>query len=246
MLNRRIPSARRTTLNAACPLIIAAAGAVMLFLAWPSGCRGQGAVGAGTPSALEADSTGWLDVMPPADLKGWYRVPVPPGAKLGRQQWHVDADKKLLICDGDGGHDMLLSEKEYGDAVFHVEFRYVAAAGKSGYNSGIYVRNSRDGAIWHQAQIGDASGGYLFGESPDAGAKPKFFTFTGEVKDGRVKPAGQWNTLEITARGKTLTLWVNGAVTCEFRNCGREKGHIGVEGEGYLIEFRNLKVKELH
>jgi len=34
------------------------------------------------------------------------------------------------------------------------------------------------------------------------------------------KPAGQWNTLEMTARGKTLTLWVNGAVTCQFRDCG--------------------------
>ena len=61
----------------------------------------------------------------------------------------------------------------------------------------------------------------------------------------RVKPAGQWNTMEVTARGKTLTLWVNGAVTCQFHNCGQEKGHVGLEGEGYRIEFRNLKVKEL-
>ena len=60
-----------------------------------------------------------------------------------------------------------------------------------------------------------------------------------------MKPAGQWNTLEMTARGKTLTLWVNGAVTCQFRDCGQEKGRVGLEGEGYRIEFRNLKVKEL-
>ena len=60
-----------------------------------------------------------------------------------------------------------------------------------------------------------------------------------------MKPAGQWNTLEMTARGKTLTLWVNGAVTCQFGDCGLEKGRVGLEGEGYRIEFRNLKVKEL-
>jgi len=35
-------------------------------------------------SALEADSAGWVDVMPTADLKGWSRVPVPPGAPLGK------------------------------------------------------------------------------------------------------------------------------------------------------------------
>ncbi|MBN1344171.1 MAG: DUF1080 domain-containing protein, partial [Phycisphaerae bacterium] len=72
-----------------------------------------------------------------------------------------------------------------------------------------------------------------------------FFSTDKAVKDGRVKPAGQWNTLEITARGKVLTLWVNGAVTCEVRNCGHPKGLVGVEGEGFRIEFRNLKVKEL-
>ena len=51
--------------------------------------------------------------------------------------------------------------------------------------------------------------------------------------------------MEVTAKGKTLTLWVNGAVTCQFENCGMPKGHVGLEGEGYRVEFRNLKVKEL-
>lgn len=197
------------------------------------------------PSALEADSSGWIDVMPPADLKGWSRVPVPPGDPLGKQQWHVDESGKVLVCEGDGGHDMLLCEREFGDAVFHCEFRYTKVEGKTGYNSGVYVRNSTDGAIWHQAQIGDSTGGYLFGETPGADGAKTFFTTTGEVKDGRVKPAGEWNTLEITARGNVLTLWVNGAVTCEVNNCGNPKGLVGVEGEGYRIEFRNLKVKEL-
>jgi hypothetical protein len=61
----------------------------------------------------------------------------------------------------------------------------------------------------------------------------------------RVKPAGEWNTLEVTARGKTLTLWVNGAVTCEFEGCNQPKGYLGVEGEGYRIEFRQMKLKLL-
>ncbi|HEY3322404.1 MAG TPA: DUF1080 domain-containing protein [Planctomycetota bacterium] len=196
-------------------------------------------------SALEAEPQGWEDILPPADLKGWYRVPVPPTGKLGREQWHVDADKKVLICDGDGGHDMLLTTKEYGDAIFHFEFCYTKVEGKTGYNSGAYVRNSKDGAIWHQAQFGDAKDGFLFGVSPAPDGKPKFFSLQKDVKDKRVKPAGEWNTFEVTARGKTLTLWVNGAVTCQFENCGQPLGHLGVEGEGYRIEFRNLKVKEL-
>jgi hypothetical protein len=203
------------------------------------------ASGEETKSKLQSEPKGWVDILPPADLKGWYRVPVPPTGQLGREQWHVDAEKKMLVCDGDGGHDMLLFDKEIGDAVLHVEFRYTKIEGKSGYNSGIYVRNSKDGALWHQAQIGDASGGYLFGETPEADGKKKFFTLNKQVTDSRVKHAGEWNTIEITAAGKVLTLWVNGAVTCQFEDCGQAKGRLGLEGEGYRIEFRNLKVKPL-
>jgi hypothetical protein len=198
-----------------------------------------------TKSALASDPQGWTDILPSADIKGWYRVTVPPGGKLGREQWHVDADKKVLICDGDGGHDMLLCEKEYGDAIFHFEFCYTKVEGKTGYNSGAYVRNSKDGAIWHQAQFGDAKDGFLFGQTPTEDGKKKSFHLGKQVTDKRVKPAGEWNTMEITARGKVLTLWVNGAVTCSFDACGAEKGFLGLEGEGYRIEFRNLKVKEL-
>lgn len=60
-----------------------------------------------------------------------------------------------------------------------------------------------------------------------------------------MKPAGEWNTLELTARGKVLTLWVNGVVTSTFDGCGNARGVVGLEGEGYRIEFRNLKVKAL-
>lgn len=194
-------------------------------------------------SALETEPQGWVEIMPGPDLKGWYRVPVPPTGTLGRNQWHVE--NGVLVCDGDGGHDMLLCEQDFADVIFHFEFRYTKVEGKTGYNSGAYVRNSKNGAIWHQAQFGDAKDGFLFGETPTAEGKKKFFSLAKEVKEGRVKPAGEWNTMEVTARGRVLTLWVNGAVTCQFQDCGQAEGKVGLEAEGYRIEFRNLKVKPL-
>jgi len=200
--------------------------------------------GAETKSALEADPQGWQDILPGDALKGWYRVTVPPNGTLGREQWHVDADRKVLVCDGDGGHDMLLTSAEYDDAIFHFEFCYTKIEGKTGYNSGAYVRNSKDGALWHQAQFGDAKDGFLFGETMVDGSK-KFFNTQKDVKENRVKPAGEWNTMEVTARGRVLSLWVNGAVTAKYEACGVPSGHVGLEGEGYRIEFRNLKIKRL-
>ncbi|MDP6058458.1 MAG: hypothetical protein QGH33_06175, partial [Pirellulaceae bacterium] len=82
--------------------------AVVLYTGvWVSLAAGESPDGGvPTKSALKTDPEGWVDIMPQGDLDGWSRVPVPPKAKLGRAQWHVDTDRKLLICDGDGGHDM--------------------------------------------------------------------------------------------------------------------------------------------
>jgi hypothetical protein len=195
-----------------------------------------------TRNALETDPAGWQDIQPAPDLKGWTRVPIPPTNHLGRAQWHVDTARQVLVCDGDGGHDMLRMDRELGDAVFHVEFRFVpVATPKPQYNSGVFIRNSADGAIWHQAQL-TMDGGYWFGETPTGGRK-KWFQL--KPLEKRMKPAGEWNTMEVTARGRTLTTWLNGAVTSTFPDCDVPHGYIALESEGYLIEFRNLKLKEL-
>jgi hypothetical protein len=216
-----------------------------LLIAGPSAWSQTATPSAAATSALEKDATGWKDILPDPDLNNWSRVPVPPTGTLGKEQWHVDTVARVLVCEGDGGHDMLLFKEEFGDAIFHFECRYTKVEGKKGYNSGAYVRNSGNGAIWHQAQFGDADGGFLFGETPMPDGKKKFFSLAKEVKDGHVKPAGEWNTIEITAQGKTLSLSINGIITCSFTECGQDRGLVGLEGEGYRIEFRNLKVKLL-
>ncbi|MDE3068894.1 MAG: DUF1080 domain-containing protein [Verrucomicrobiota bacterium] len=188
------------------------------------------------------NASGWRDILPPANLAGWTRVPIPATHKLGRAQWHLDRTGKILVCDGDGGHEMLRYDKELGDCIFHVECRFVPAPGAQGkYNSGVFIRTSADGAVWYQAQVASV-GGFLFGDTPVGGKRERFQTTS---KENRMKPAGEWNSLEVTARGKKLTVWLNGAVTAEFGQCGVSKGYIALEAEGHRIEFRNLRLKEI-
>jgi hypothetical protein len=217
-----------------------AAFAVVCVLVCGAAVQSIHAAQEASKSSLETDPGGWLDIMPPPDLAGWVRVPIKAGGKLLRDQWHVE--NGLLVCDGDGGHDMLLLNREVGNAIFHVEFCFVKLEQPKPYNSGVFVRTSLDGAIWHQAQVGSLSGGYLFGVTPVSGGTR---TFHVETKPCRVTAAGEWNTYEVTAQGPKLTLWVNGFVTAELADCGLAKGYLGLEGEGYQIKFRNLKLKEL-
>lgn len=190
---------------------------------------------------------GWIDLLADAgpELKGWVRGPIPPGGKLDeRSQWSIEPKTGYLVCDGKGGHDWLRWDTELSDFIYHVEFRFTEVAGKSGYNSGIYARNSKDAKIWHQAQTGSGSGGYLFGET-QSGNGLKFFSLAKEVKGKPVKPAGEWNTFEIRCQGKDMVLTVNGHETCAMHDCEVKSGYVGVEAEGYRIEFRNVKVKRL-
>ncbi len=221
----------------------------MLFLG-PALAVVAGLAGSGRsddPSALEKDPSGWIDMLVNAgpELDGWTRKPIPPDGELrAGSQWSLDPATRVLTCRGDGGHEWLRLDQNLTDYIYHVEWRFVPVEGKKGYNSGVYVRNSSDGKTWHQAQCGSASGGFLFGETMASYAL-KSFNFQKDVHEQRVKPAGEWNTYEITCKGRNVTLWVNGAVTNEWKSCQVPRGYAGLEAEGWRIEFRNVNVKLL-
>ena len=155
-----------------------------------------------------------------ATIEGMDTVADTNHGTLGRAQWHVDASGEL-VCDGDGGHDMLRFGEELTNGIFHVEFCYTPATGTNrNYNSGVFIRNSADGTVWHQAQL-TMTGGYLFSNSPSGDTNQRFKTTPTEV---RMKPAGEWNTIEVTARGKVLRVWLNGAETCVYDQCEAPMG----------------------
>jgi hypothetical protein len=194
------------------------------------------------PAARGAD---WIDIFPDAKLTRWTRISIPPGKPVNPvNQWHVDTAHRLLICDGDRGHEWLRYGREFSDFIFHAEFRYVKVEGATRYNSGIFARNNADGKIWHQAQIGGASGGFLFGDTPVGGVVQRV-NLKAQMREMRVKEAGEWNTVEILCKGDRMTLRVNGAVTSVWEHLEVLRGYVGLEAEGWKIEFRNLKVKPL-
>lgn len=194
--------------------------------------------------AADIKPAAWIDLLPPPDLRGWTRVPVPPGQPLGRAQWHVDTERNVLVCDGDGGHDMLRYDRELKNATFRVECRFVPPtdpAAKPKYNSGVFIRNSADGTIWHQCQL-TMNGGFLFGDSPVNGRLKRLKMPVSEL---RMKPAGEWNEVEITARDRTLRVRLNGVEVSVWPDCEPISGYIALESEGAAIEFRHLKLQEL-
>jgi hypothetical protein len=201
-------------------------------------------------TALQSDPNGWIDLLADKDLKNWTRVPLGAVGKLPAGQagdpspWKVDASGGTLVCEGDkAGHEMLRYASELGNFILHVEWRFAKLEGEPAYNSGVYVRTGADGTPWFQAQTG-AAGGYLFGSAPVKGTMGSV-NLRDSMTENRVRPAGEWNVYEIRAVGSTISLWVNGAVVNEYTECEVPRGFVGLEVEGYRIEFRNMKLKRL-
>src|SRR5262245_48856633 len=96
------------------------------------------------------------DLMPKSDLAGWRRVPIEPLAQ--KPVWTMGADGKTLVIEGVGAKEMLLYDKELGDGVLHVEWRFRKVeesdpAKKVVYNGGVYARTTLDGKVYVQAQV---------------------------------------------------------------------------------------------
>jgi hypothetical protein len=79
------------------------------------------------------------------------------------------------------------------------------------------------------------------------------------ARTGYLKPAGQWNQEEITARGRRIRVTLNGVIILDAdldmvrepevhkRHPGlaRASGHLGFLGHGTRVEFRNVRLREL-
>jgi hypothetical protein len=191
-------------------------------------------------SALETSPKGWQDLT---SLKGWTRVPIPKTAALSPEdQWRYDSESKTIICEGDKGHEMLRSDAQYKDFILHVEWRLKEIDGDPRYNSGVFVRTSADGEYFTQAQVGKGPAVWLFADYAQDGKKQRI-NLRDQMTAQRVRPPGEWNTYEITAKGPVVSLWVNGETIGQIETVPFPQGHIGLEAEGFYIEFRNVRVK---
>lgn len=190
---------------------------------------------------------GFTSLFDGKTLNGWTLVG-------GHGRGYIVRDGNL-VCPKDGGGN-LMSEKEYENFVLRFEYRL-----EPGGNNGIAVRAPLEGDAAYlgiECQVLDDP------HPSYSGLKP--WQYHGSVygvvppKRGAPKPAGEWNTEEITANGRRIKVKVNGktiidadlnkitdpATIVAHPGMFRERGRIGFCGHGPAeVEFRNVSIKEL-
>jgi hypothetical protein len=188
-----------------------------------------------TASAAEGKGDGFRPLFNGKDLTGWkLRNP------SGHNSWTIEPGgilKNTVEKGGPHGND-LLTEQTFRD--FTVRYEYMTPDNS---NSGFYLRGRQEIQI-----IGD----YKKGESDKTGngaiynfkAPDKFVT----------KPAGQWQTAEVTIVGNRITVILNGVkihdnVECDHATGGEldnkmdQPGPILLQGDHGTVSFRNIQIR---
>jgi hypothetical protein len=197
--------------------------------------------------ALPAEK-GFTALFNGKDLTGWKLA-----GKEGRGYIVEDG---LLQCPSDGGGN-LFTEKEYANFVFRFQFKL-----EEGSNSGVGIRAPFGGDAAYQGmeiQILDYDAPIYRGKLQPAQYHGSIYDVV-PAKTGFLKPTGQWNSEEITANGRNITVKLNGhtivdanldsvtdpAVLQKHPGLARTTGHVGFLGHGPArVWFRNVRIREL-
>ncbi len=168
--------------------------------------------------------------------------------------WVIENNGQFAVEDGvlkiNKGVGWLRSVDTFGDFQLLMEFRFL----EENANSGIFVRTGStskdDDNGWpdngYQIQCMDT----LTGQVPLAhmipyGAPPFEHESDMEALKQAYKPHGEWHTYDITCRGEELEVKLNGVLITTATSIKNLEGHIGIQGEHGLLEFRKIEVLEL-
>ena len=174
------------------------------------------------------------------DFSGW-KLFIPDETVDVNTVWSIE--EGVIHCTGvPSGY--IRTAADYSNYQLHVEWRWVEEAG----NSGILLHMTGEDKVWPksiecQLQAGNAGDFYLidgtyFKALPEGNRLAK-------KSASNEKPAGAWNSADITCKDDKIWVLINGELQNEGEQASVQAGKICLQSEGRPIEFRNLYLEPL-
>jgi hypothetical protein len=187
---------------------------------------------------------GFISVFNGKDFTGW----------AGALDSYEVKDGAIVCRPRKGGN--IFTKEEYSDFVARVEFKL-----PPGGNNGLAIRYPGKG----QASVDAMCEVQILDDDAPQYKKLDGRQYCGAVygmiapKRGYLKPTGEWNFMEVTVRGHTIVVELNGtrivdgdvSKVTEFmgnkQHTGKDRlsGHFGFCGHNDPVAFRNIQIKPL-
>ena len=197
---------------------------------------------------LFGQEEGFTPLFNGKDLTGWVNVNCAP------ETWTVKDG--LLHCDG-VPTGALRTERQYENFILELEWRHL----KPGGNAGVFIWAGPLSATGQpflraiEVQVLD----HGYGQSKSHTTHGDVFPIHGSSmkplgrhngqrsfpSEERSKPSPEWNHYRIACLDGSLRLAVNGKEVSGGDDCTWRKGFLALESEGGVVDWRNLRIKEL-
>jgi predicted Zn finger-like uncharacterized protein len=194
----------------------------------------------------EDDHKGFTPLFNGKDLTGWVA-----DGDCKEAEWKADAGGISVMGGPIATWGFLLSKKDYANFILRLQFQQMAEGAKSG----IVIRGVpglRIGGLPYQCKINlmnsETTGAVLWSNNS---------VYKDPTQPANLKPAGEWNSVEVELRGQSLRVTVNGecvqtmnlkAYTLQATALPVLKqltGRIGLQKHLGNVCFRNIEIKEL-
>ncbi len=194
-------------------------------------------------TATAAEKDGFTSVFNAKDFTGW----------AGPVENYEVVEGAVVCKKGKGG--TIYTKEQYGDFVVRLEFK-VPANG----NNGLAIRypGTGDPAYTGMCELQVLDDKYK-GIDPRQAHGSAYGMAA--AKRGHQKPVGEWNTQEVTVKGPTIKVVLNGTTILDadlskvdpatFMGKSKHpglaltKGHFGFAGHGDAVQFRKIEIKKL-
>lgn len=203
--------------------------------------------GIGTTNAQEIPDSEFTPLFNGKNLDGW----------IGNKSAYLVENGTITVDPKGGGGGNLFTEKEYSNFILRFEFLLTPGA-----NNGLGIHAPLEGDA---AYVGKEI--QILDNEAEKYANLEDYQFHGSVygvmpaKRGYLKAPGEWNQQEVMVEHPRIKVILNGTVilegdyleaskngTMDKKNhpgLQRSTGHIGFLGHGDVLQFRNIRIKEL-
>ncbi len=171
------------------------------------------------------------------DLSGWTKIEggdwsIEDGVLVGRNGRDWSTDPELT-------GSWLRTDAMYGD--FRLELQYAI---NEGGNSGVFFRSAEaknPAFTGYEMQIVDGHG-----DAPSKGGVTSLYDVIAPT-EVRVRPADEWNTVTIIAKGPRIQVEMNGATVIDSKQNRLARGYIGLQNhdDHSVVRFKNIRIEEL-
>ncbi|MCF7958101.1 MAG: DUF1080 domain-containing protein [Phycisphaerae bacterium] len=200
--------------------------------------------GCNSPDASKGDG----EIFNGRDFTGWTLF-IPDENIDVNTIWSVK--EGVVHCTGKP-NGYMRTNKQYSNYRLQLQWRWPAKP----TNSGVLLHAQMSDKVWPkcieaQLQAGNAGDFVIMGHTgvtvkgKDMQNDKKFFVVAKKWAPSNEKEPGQWNSYDITCKGDTIEVRVNGVLQNVGTKTSITSGYICLQSEGGPIEFRNIRINDL-